>query len=101
MPDSLIRSRSVSGYVLRHIIFLIPMVIAILLHSKHGTNVLYTTFVPCLECTKMAITIGIKKIICLDTYPETDFDLIKESGITIEMLDKNRIQYWAKSLLNL
>ena len=24
--------------------------------------VLYSTFVPCLECTKMAITIGIKKI---------------------------------------
>jgi dCMP deaminase len=49
----------------------------------------------------MAITIGIKKIICLDTYPETDFDLIKESDITIEILDKNRIQYWAKTLLNL
>nr|AIE98792.1 dCMP deaminase (comEB) [uncultured marine thaumarchaeote KM3_08_B06]AIF03182.1 dCMP deaminase (comEB) [uncultured marine thaumarchaeote KM3_162_C12]AIF08563.1 dCMP deaminase (comEB) [uncultured marine thaumarchaeote KM3_31_F03]AIF15363.1 dCMP deaminase (comEB) [uncultured marine thaumarchaeote KM3_70_D01] len=49
----------------------------------------------------MAITIGIKKIICLNTYPETDFDLIKESGISIEMLDKNRIQYWTKSLLNL
>ena len=63
--------------------------------------VLYSTFVPCLECSKMAITIGIKKIICLNTYPETDFDLIKESGISIEMLDKNRIQYWAKSLLNL
>jgi dCMP deaminase len=63
--------------------------------------ILYSTFVPCLECSKMAITIGIKKIICLDTYPETDFDLIKESGISIEMLDKNKIQYWAKSLLNL
>jgi dCMP deaminase len=63
--------------------------------------ILYSTFVPCLECSKMAITIGIKKIICLNTYPETDFDLIKESGISIEMLDKNRIQYWAKSLLNL
>ena len=49
----------------------------------------------------MEITIGIKKIICLDTYPETDFDLFKESGISTEMLDKNRIQYWAKSLLNL
>jgi dCMP deaminase len=49
----------------------------------------------------MAITIGIKKIICLDTYPETDYNLIKESGVTIEMLDKNRIQYWTKSLLNL
>ena len=63
--------------------------------------ILYTTFIPCLECTKMAITIGIKKIICLDTYPETDYNLIKESGVTIEMLDKNRIQYWTKSLLNL
>jgi dCMP deaminase len=49
----------------------------------------------------MAITIGIKKIICLDTYPETDYNLIKESGVTIEMLDKTRIQYWTKSLLNL
>ena len=48
----------------------------------------------------MSITIGIKKIICLNTYPETDLDLIKESGISIEMLDKDRIQYWAKSLLN-
>ena len=63
--------------------------------------ILYTTFIPCLEFTKMAITIGIKKIICLDTYPETDYNLIKESGITMEMLDKNRIQYWTKSLLNL
>ena len=62
--------------------------------------ILYSTFVPCLECSKMSITIGIKKIICLNTYPETDLDLIKESGISIEMLDKDRIQYWAKSLLN-
>jgi len=62
--------------------------------------ILYSTFVPCLECSKMAITIGIKKIVCLNTYPETDFELIKESDISIEMLDKNKIQYWAKSLLN-
>jgi len=63
--------------------------------------ILYSTLVPCLESSKMPTTIGIKKIICLDTYPETDYDLIKESGISTEMLDKNRIQYWTKSLLNL
>jgi dCMP deaminase len=62
--------------------------------------VLYTTFVPCLECTKMAITIGIKKIICLDTYPETDFDLIKEAGIEVIQLEKEKIQYWAKKLFD-
>jgi dCMP deaminase len=62
--------------------------------------ILYTTFVPCLECTKMAITIGIKKIICLDTYPETNYDLIKEAGIDVITLDKKKIQQWAKSLID-
>ena len=62
--------------------------------------VLYTTFVPCLECSKMAITIGIKKIICLDTYPETDYDLMREAGIEIIKLDKKRVQRWASTLLD-
>ena len=62
--------------------------------------ILYTTFVPCLECTKMAITIGIKKIICLDTYPETNYDLIKEAGINVVTLDKTKIQHWAKLLID-
>jgi len=55
--------------------------------------------VPCLECTKMAITIGVKRIVCLDTYPETDYELLKEAGIEIQILDKDRIQKWAKSLM--
>ena len=67
--------------------------------GSKGT-ILYTTFVPCLECTKMAITIGIKKIICLDTYPETDYDLIKEAGIEVITLDKNAIKRWAGALLD-
>jgi len=62
--------------------------------------VLYTTFVPCLECTKMAITIGIKKIICLDSYPETNFDLIKEARVEVIKLEKEKIQYWAKALFD-
>ena len=62
--------------------------------------VLYTTFVPCLECSKMAITIGIKKIFSLDEYPETDYKLLEEADIKIERLDKKKIQYWAKSLIN-
>jgi dCMP deaminase len=47
----------------------------------------------------MAITIGIKKIICLDSYPETDYDLIEEAGVTITRLEKNKIEYWAKKLI--
>jgi dCMP deaminase len=62
--------------------------------------ILYTTFVPCLECTKMAITIGIKKFVCLDSYPETDFELLKEAGVEVIQLDKKRISRWAKDLVS-
>ena len=61
---------------------------------------MYSTFVPCLECTKMAITIGIKKFVCLDEYPETDYDLIKEAGVEIEILDKNKIEKWAAKMIS-
>jgi len=60
--------------------------------------VLYTTFVPCLECTKMAITIGIKRIVCLDSYPETDYGLLREAGVEVITLDKKKIQKWARQL---
>ena len=62
--------------------------------------ILYTTFVPCLECTKMAITIGIKKFVCLDKYPETDYDLLNEAGVEVIHLDKNKIVKWAKELVS-
>lgn len=61
--------------------------------------ILYTTFVPCLECTKMAITIGIKKFVCLDKYPETDFELLKEAGVDLVQLNKDKISRWAKELV--
>ncbi|WP_100182018.1 deoxycytidylate deaminase [Candidatus Nitrosotenuis aquarius] len=61
---------------------------------------LYTTFVPCLECSKMAITIGVKRIVCLDTYPETDYDLMNDAGIEIIRLDKKKVQRWASTLLD-
>ncbi len=61
--------------------------------------ILYTTFVPCLECTKMAITIGIRKIICLDSYPETDFGLIDEVGVEVVKLDRSKIERWARALV--
>ena len=62
--------------------------------------ILYTTFIPCLECTKMAITIGIKKIVCLDSYPEADFDLINEAGVEVKILEKEKIEKWAKKLIS-
>ena len=73
-----------------------------ILGIEAGTEgaILYTTFVPCLECTKMAITIGIRKFVCLDSYPETDFGLLEEAGVEVVHLDKEKIKSWAKKLID-
>ena len=47
----------------------------------------------------MAITIGIRKFVCLDSYPETDFELLKEAGVEVIQLDKEKITKWAKVLV--
>ncbi len=46
------------------------------------------------------MTLKHKKIICLDSYPETNFDLIKEAGIEVIQLEKEKIHYWAKKLID-
>ncbi len=61
---------------------------------------LYTTFVTCLECSKMAITTGVKRIVCLGSYPETDYQLLHDARIEVTMLDKSKIQHWMRVLLD-
>lgn len=56
---------------------------------------MYTTCAPCLECTKMAITIGIKRFVCLGTYPETDHALLKEAGAELLLMDRKAVSRWA------
>ena len=67
-----------------------------------GTGVsgvsLYSTMAPCLECTKMAVTIGVKRIVCLEEYAESDMGLVAGSGVSIVRLDKSRVSYWANRL---
>jgi dCMP deaminase len=48
----------------------------------------------------MAITIGIRKFVCLDSYPETDFGLLKEAGVEVVHLNKDNIAKWAKKLIS-
>ncbi len=60
---------------------------------------LYTTLVPCMECTKMAVTVGIKRFVYLETYPETDTNLLKDAGVEMIRMDRDKINVWAKRLL--
>jgi dCMP deaminase len=60
--------------------------------AYHGTSlkgtVLYSTFSPCLLCTKMIINAGITEVVYNHEYPlsQTAMALLKEAGVTLRKL---------------
>lgn len=59
---------------------------------------LYTTYTPCLECTKLAITVGIKRFVCLEDYAEDAEHLRRDASIVVEKMDRDRILRWVEKL---
>jgi len=68
---------------------------AIVQSAYHGVNikdaVLYTTFSPCLTCTKMIINAGIREVVYNLAYPlgDVSLQLLAEAGIKISKLSIN------------
>ena len=60
--------------------------------AYHGVSVkdatLYSTFAPCLQCTKMIINAGIREVVYNQDYPLNDvsFNLFKEAGVICRQL---------------
>jgi len=46
---------------------------------------LYTTFCPCLQCTKMILNAGIEEVVYNAEYPlaETSLALLREAGVKV------------------
>jgi len=61
--------------------------------STRGAT-LYTTFTPCIECSKMAIGVGITRIVVLGRYPEDVTGLLKETNIQMTQLDHSSLKKW-------
>lgn len=56
-------------------------------NSSEGAT-LYITASPCLECAKLIIQSGIKRVVYRDEYRLTDgVDLLKRAGIEVERVD--------------
>lgn len=68
---------------------------AIVQSAYHGVpikgSVLYTTFSPCLICTKMIINAGIQEVVYNMDYAltETAFNLLQEAGVSVRKLPVN------------
>ena len=56
-------------------------------NSSEGAT-LYVTASPCIECAKLIIQSGIKRLVYRDEYRLTDgVDLLRRAGITVEKVD--------------
>jgi len=56
-------------------------------NSSDGAT-LYVTASPCLECSKLIIQAGIKRVVYRDEYRLTDgVDLLRRAGIQVEKVD--------------
>lgn len=60
--------------------------------AKSGNNsdgaTLYVTASPCIECSKLIIQAGIRRVVYRDEYRLTDgVDLLRKAGIEVEKID--------------
>lgn len=56
-------------------------------NSSAGAT-LYVTAAPCIECSKLIIQAGIKRVVYRDEYRLTDgIDLLRKAGIAVEKID--------------
>ncbi len=57
-------------------------------NSSEGAT-LYVTASPCVECAKLIIQAGIRRVVYLDEYRLTDgIDLLRRAGIEVERVDE-------------
>lgn len=66
--------------------------------STRGAT-LYTTLAPCIECSKMAISVGITRIVVMADYPEDGTNLLGEANIELTKLDSESLRPWTSRMM--
>jgi dCMP deaminase len=65
-------------------------------NTKNAT--LYSTLSPCIECSKMAITVGINRIVVLSKYVEDGTEILKQANVQLLEMDPSKLHYWLMKL---
>lgn len=65
---------------------------AIIQAALHGVSIadadIYITHQPCITCAKMIINAGIKRVFCLEKYPdELAREMLKKAGVRLVMME--------------
>jgi dCMP deaminase len=59
---------------------------------------LYSTFSPCIECSKMSLSVGIKRIVVLKDYAEDVTQLLNTGTVELVKLDPFMLKPWTSSI---
>jgi len=63
-------------------------------NNSSEDSTLYVTTSPCMECAKLIIQSGIKRVVYCNKYRVTDgLDLLKRSGIELVYIDREKDIY--------
>lgn len=63
-------------------------------HNSSENSTLYVTTSPCMECSKLIIQSGIKRVVYCNKYHKTDgLDLLKRAGIELVYIDPEKETY--------
>ena len=60
---------------------------------------MYSTFAPCIECSKMAISVGITRLVVLADYPEDGTKLLNEANLELVKLNFGLLKPWASLII--
>jgi dCMP deaminase len=60
---------------------------------------MYSTFAPCIECSKMAISVGITRLVVLADYPEDGTKLLDEANLELVKLNFGLLRPWATLII--
>jgi dCMP deaminase len=61
---------------------------------------MYSTFSPCIECSKMAISVGIRRMVVLANYPDDGTSLLSEANLQLVKLNYEALKPWASLIIN-
>jgi dCMP deaminase len=61
-------------------------------------STLYSTYAPCLECSKMVISVGIKRVVSLASYPEDGTAILSQANVMMVILEKEQVIPWISYL---
>jgi dCMP deaminase len=63
-------------------------------NNSSDNSTLYVTSSPCMECSKLIIQSGIRRVVYCNKYHKTDgLDLLKRAGIEIVYIDLEKNEY--------